>query len=54
MSMVNNNDFKITKGRDKLSLYQFHNKVAKHFFAQIVEYTLIIILDLIQRRLVSI
>ena len=32
MSMVNNNDFKITKGRDKLSLYQFHTKVAKHFF----------------------
>ena len=32
MSMVKNDDFKITKGKDKLSLYQFHTKVAKHYF----------------------
>jgi len=32
MSMVNNEDFKITKGKDKLVLYQFHSKVAKHYF----------------------
>ena len=32
MSMVKNEDFKITKGQDKLKLYQFHSKVAKHYF----------------------
>ena len=32
MSMVKNSDFNITKGRDKLTLYQFHTKVAKHYF----------------------
>ena len=29
MSMVKNEDFKITKGEDKLKLYQFHSKIAK-------------------------
>ena len=32
MSMVKNEDFKILKGEDKLNLYQFHSKVAKHYF----------------------
>ena len=32
MSMVKNEDFKIVKGADKLRLYQFHSKVAKHYF----------------------
>ena len=32
MSMVKNEDFKIIKGEDKLKLYQFHSKIAKHFF----------------------
>ena len=32
MSMVKNEDFKIIKGEKKLSLYQFHTKVAKHYF----------------------
>ena len=32
MSMVKNEDFKIVKGEDKIKLYQFHTKVAKHFF----------------------
>ena len=32
MSMVKNEDFKIVKGEDKLKLYQFHSKVAKHYF----------------------
>ena len=32
MAMVKNEDFKITKGQDKLKLYQFHTKVAKHYF----------------------
>ena len=47
MSMVKNEDFKITKGQDKLKLYQFHTKVAKHYFCSIVEFILIIIQDLI-------
>ena len=33
MSMVKNEDFKIIKGHeDKLKIYQFHTKVAKHYF----------------------
>jgi hypothetical protein len=32
MGMVKNEDFKITKGKDKLKLYQYHTKVAKHYF----------------------
>ena len=32
MSMVKNEDFKIKKGHDKLTLYKFHTKVAKHYF----------------------
>ncbi len=32
MSMVKNEDFKIIKGKDKLKLYQFHSKIAKHYF----------------------
>ena len=35
MSMVKNEDFKIIKGTDKLKLYQFHTKVAKHYFCMI-------------------
>ena len=35
MSVVENVDFKITKGKDKLSLYEFHTKVAKHYFCSI-------------------
>ena len=35
MSMVKNEDFIITKGENKLSLYQFHTKVAKHYFCSI-------------------
>jgi len=32
MSLVKNEDFKIIKGFNKLKLYQFHTKVAKHYF----------------------
>tara|TARA_B100001989_G_scaffold66534_1_gene45036 strand:- start:170 stop:535 length:366 start_codon:yes stop_codon:yes gene_type:complete len=32
MSMVKNEDFKITKGKNSLKMYQFHSKTAKHFF----------------------
>ncbi len=32
MSMVKNENFKIVKGEDKLRLYQFHTRVAKHYF----------------------
>ncbi len=35
MAIVKNEDFKITKGKDKLSLYQFHTKAAKHYFCSI-------------------
>ena len=35
MSMVKNEDFKIVKGEDKLKLYEFHTKVAKHYFCSI-------------------
>ena len=49
MSMVENDNFKIVKGKDKLKLYQFNTKVAKHYFCSICESILIITLDLIQR-----
>jgi hypothetical protein len=32
MTMVKNEDFKIIKGRNMLKLYQFHTKIAKHYF----------------------
>ncbi len=32
MGMVKNEDFKVTKGADKLKLYQYHTKVANHYF----------------------
>ena len=32
MSMVKNEDFKIIKGKISLKIYQFHTKVAKHYF----------------------
>ena len=32
MAIVKREDFKIIKGEDKLKLYQFHSKVAKHYF----------------------
>ena len=32
MFMVKNEDFEITKGEDILKVYQFHTKVAKHYF----------------------
>ena len=35
MSMVKNEEFKIIKGKKILKLYQFHSKVAKHFFCSI-------------------
>ena len=35
MSIVKNEDFKIVKGKDKLKLYQFHSKVAKHYFCSV-------------------
>ena len=35
MSFVKNDNFRIIKGNDKLSLYQFHTKVAFHYFCSI-------------------
>ena len=34
MSMVNNEDFRVIRGEDSLKLYQFHSKVAKHYFCK--------------------
>ena len=34
MSMVKNENFKIIKGKEKLKLYQFHSKVAKHYYCE--------------------
>ena len=35
MSIVKNQDFRIVKGQDKLKIYQFHSKIAKHFFCSV-------------------
>ena len=35
IAIVKNEDFKVTKGKDKLKIYQFHTKVAKHYFCTI-------------------
>ena len=35
MSIVKNEDFKVVKGEKNLTAYQFHSKVAKHFFCKI-------------------
>ena len=35
MSMVKNEEFRVIKGEEKLKLYQFHTKVAKHFFCSV-------------------
>ena len=32
MTMVGPDDFRIIKGKDVLKLYQYHTKVAKHYF----------------------
>jgi Uncharacterized conserved protein len=32
MTMVGGDDLKITKGQDLLTLYQYHTKVAEHYF----------------------
>ena len=49
MSMVKNEDFKIVKGEDKLKIYQFHTKIAKHFFVPSVEYIRITIQEAIRQ-----
>ena len=35
MSMVKNEDFKLIKGEEKLKIYQYHTKVAKHYFCSV-------------------
>ena len=35
MAMVEPEKFKITKGQEYLSLYQFHTKTAKHYFCSV-------------------
>ena len=35
MVMVNSNDLQIVKGKQLIKLYQFHTKVAKHYFCSV-------------------
>ena len=35
MSMVAENDLKILKGEDLLTLYQYHTNIAKHYFCSV-------------------
>ena len=35
MAKVGPNDFKIIKGKELLKLYQFHTKIAKHYFCSV-------------------
>lgn len=35
MSMVKNENFNIVKGKDILKTYQFHSKIAKHYFCSV-------------------
>ena len=35
MALVGPNDLKIIKGKELLKLYQFHTKVAKHYFCSV-------------------
>ena len=35
MGFVKKDDFKILKGAEKLSLYQFNSKIAKHYFCSV-------------------
>ena len=32
MTLIKNEDFKLIKGKESLKLYQFHSRVAKHYF----------------------
>ena len=34
MCMVENEKFKLIKGKENLKLYQFHSKIAKHYFCR--------------------
>ena len=35
MAIVDQNNIRVVKGEDKLSLYQFHTNVAKHYFCSV-------------------
>ena len=35
MSMIGENDLKIIKGEDLLTLYQYHTNIAKHYFCAV-------------------
>ena len=34
MTLVKNEDFNITKGKDQITLYKFHTKIANHYFCK--------------------
>ena len=48
MGMVKNEDFKLTKGEDKIKLYQYIQKLLNIIFVLIVEFTLITIQEVHQ------
>ena len=35
MAIVDQNNIRVVKGEDKLSLYQFHTNIAKHYFCSV-------------------
>ena len=53
MSLVKNEDFKITKGAENLKLYQFHSKLLNITSVPSAEYIHIIIQELIHYLQVS-
>ena len=52
MTPVNPDNFKLVKGKDLLTLYQYHTKVAEHFFVQSVEFILIQIQEVIMIKFI--
>ena len=35
MAILDQDNFRVVQGEDKLSLYQFHTKTAKHYFCSV-------------------
>ena len=52
MTPVNPENFKLIKGQDLLTLYQYHTKVAEHYFARSVEFILIQIQEAIMIKFI--
>ena len=52
MTPVDPGNFKLIKGKEFLTLYQYHTKVAEHIFAQSVEFILIQIQEAIMIKFI--